>query len=129
MRRFLYPGLALAVAAAACFGESGPADPEAIGTCEGLADAGLVLLQDTIDSIEDLEAEELSELDGAEDTPQRFREFEVRGDALDARAEQLGCSSQVRRALLAERVDQLEASSPQGQAIIESVRIAGDVDG
>ena len=101
-------------------------DVTAVSSCAGLADAGIDLLQDTIDALEALDDDELAALDG-QDEPEEFEIFEVRGDAHERRAGELGCSPEERARLLAERVDRLEATTVLGQLIIEGARAGGDL--
>lgn len=122
MRR-LSPLLACLVILAACGGDGAAAvDPATVTTCDGLADVGFALLEDTIDLIDGLDAAALAELAASEDTPPQFAAIEARGRELTARGEALGCDPAAMDADLAERAQGLESDTLFGQFIIESVK-------
>ena len=104
-RRRVIAAFAAALAAAGCGG--GP------DTCADLADDAVVLIQEAIDAVDDPS--------GAPD-PGAPGDFEARGDALERRALELGCTPEEMAGLLAERVGRLDAGSEAGQAVIESLR-------
>ena len=121
MRRASAPLLvALVFVVAACGDDA--ADPASLNSCGALADAGITLLQDTLDLIDSMSAEELAALNESADTPAVFTEFETRGDALTARAGAIGCTDEEMNSLMAARVDRLSSDSIFGQFLIESVR-------
>lgn len=126
MRRTSAPLLAaLLFVVAACGDDGGSVDPASLNSCDSLADAGITLLQDTLDLVDSLSAEELAALGESEDTPAAFTEIETRGDALTARADTLGCTDEEMNSLMAARVDRLSSDTVFGQFLIESVR-SGD---
>ena len=59
MKRFATAVLCLSLMAAAC-GDDDAADPASLDSCQGLAGAGVSLLQDTIDLIDGLDAAALA---------------------------------------------------------------------
>jgi len=113
----------LAVAVAACGDDSGgSADPASLNSCETLADASIDLLQDTLDIIDSMSAEELAAMGASEETPSELVAIETRGTALEDRADELGCTEEQMSALMTARVDDLSSDSVFGQFLIESIR-------
>jgi hypothetical protein len=125
MKKFATVVLAFALLAAAC-GDDDAADPASIDSCEGIADATIVMLQDVVDVIGGLDAAALGALMGGEE-PEEFAPLEATAAALGEKTEELGCTNI--NELLVERVDQLEASDDNaiGQLIIQGV-VDGDED-
>ncbi len=121
MTRLAAALLALALVAAAC-GDDGVADVGSLDSCEGLAAAGITLLQETIDLIDSLDPAALATLGESDTTPPEFAELEARGDELTARADDIGCSDEEMASLMAERVGSLSSDSVFGQFILEGVR-------
>lgn len=113
--------LAVGLVAAAC-GDDDAVDVASADSCEGLAVAGIALLQDTIDIIDNMDAAALAALGEAEETPPELAALEARGDELTDRADALGCSDEQMAALMAERVGDLSSDSVFGQFILEGVR-------
>jgi hypothetical protein len=108
---------------AACGGGGGtPSDPAAITDCGTLADAGIDLLDQTIDLIDSLDAADLAALASEEDAPPEFAALEQKGTALEDRAADLGCSPEEMSRLMADRVGNLSSDTVFGQFLIESVR-------
>ncbi len=127
MKRLVAFLLSLTLVVAAC-GDDAAADPSDLNSCEGLAGAGLSMLQETIDLIDGLDAAALAEFADPESEPSpEFAALEERGNELTARADEIGCSDEEMTALLVARVDELSADSVFGQFILESVR-TGDGD-
>jgi TolA-binding protein len=113
----------LLVAMSACGDDSGgSADPASLSSCESLADASIDLLQDTLDIIDSMSAEDLAAMGTSEDTPPELAAIETRGTALEERAEDLGCTEEQMSALMTARVDDLSSDSVFGQFLIESIR-------
>ena len=117
--------LVLSLVAAAC------GDDDAGGsldTCEGVADATIVLVQDVIDELEAMTPSEVGQLtqQGAEAFP-AFAAIAERGDEIGAQVETLGCADI--DAMVAERADQLEADPANGftQLIVEGTADGEDV--
>ena len=125
MKKFTTVVLAFALLAAAC-GDDDATDPAEVTTCEGIADATIVMLQDVVDIIGDLEPAELGALMGGEE-PEAFAPLEATAAVLGQKTEELGCTNI--NELLVERVDQLEAADDNaiGQLIIQGV-VDGDED-
>lgn len=124
MRRVLGFLLVLMLVAAACGDDDGAdfSDPASLDTCEAVADASADLLQETIDIMDSMTAEELAALGESEDTPEAFQEVETQGMALEARAAEIGCSEEEFASLVAERAADLTAESPLGQLILEGIK-------
>ncbi|MBI5158233.1 MAG: hypothetical protein HZA58_09550 [Acidimicrobiia bacterium] len=112
----------LVVALAACGDDGGSADPASVNSCESLADASIALLQDTLDIIDSMSAEELAAMGNSEETPPALASIESRGTALEDRAEELGCTEEQMSALMTARVDDLSSDTVFGQFLIESIR-------
>lgn len=120
--------LAFALVAVACGGDGAAADPASLSSCDGLASAGIALLQDTIDLIDGLDASELTALSDGSEPPAEFTALQARGDELTARADAVGCSDEEMATLVAERASDLSADSVFGQFILESVRAGNSGD-
>ena len=125
MRKLMTLVLALALVAAACGGDDAT-DPASIDSCDGVLDAGFDLLQSTITEFDQMSEEDLMAMGESEETPAAFQELEEQGEALAARSEALGCDPEELSAGLAGRIDDLEAESFFGQAIIASI-LEGDI--
>jgi hypothetical protein len=115
--------LVLALTAAACGDDDGGGsydDPASIGDCDGLLDAGFDLLQDTLDATGDLGPEALA----SDEPPPIFVELEATGEALEARAQELGCSPADLDAGIVARVGDLDVDDDNiiGQFILEGIR-------
>ena len=120
MKRLATLLIVLALVAAAC-GDDDAADPASLDSCEGLAGAGIAMLQDTIDLIDGLDAEALAALSDGSAVPPEFVEFQQRGDELTARADEIGCTDEEMAGLMAERAANLSADTPFGQFILDSI--------
>lgn len=121
MKRFATAVLCLSLMAAAC-GDDDAADPASLDSCQGLAGAGVSLLQDTIDLIDGLDAAALASFGEGTDVPPEFRAIQTRGDELTARATEIGCSDEEMASLMSARAGDLSADSVFGQFILEGVR-------
>ena len=95
-------------------------------TCEDIADVTIDLMQDLIDDVEgevgDMTVEELNATGG--DLPS-VEKFEEEATKINERALELQCTQATIESLVAERVNQLEASTPIGQFMIEAIRSGG----
>ena len=111
--------LVLSLVLSAC----GGGQPE---TCEDIADVTIDLMQDLIDDVEgevgDMTVEELNATGG--DLPS-VEKFEEEATKINERALELQCTQATIESLVAERVNQLEASTPIGQFMIEAIRSGG----
>ena len=121
MKRFAVGLLFVVLVVTAC-GDGDAVDAASLDSCEGLADAGISLLQDTIDLIDGLDAAALVALGEDSEPLPEFTALQARGDEMTSRADQIGCSDEVMAALLAERASGLSADSVFGQFIVEGVR-------
>ncbi len=111
--------LVLALVLSAC----GGGQPE---TCDDIADVTIDLMQDLIHNVEqevgDLTVEELVATQG--DLPS-VEEFQEEATKINEQAVELQCSQTTIETLVAERVHELEATTPIGQFIIEAIRSGG----
>ncbi|MFV9672669.1 MAG: hypothetical protein ACNYZH_05540 [Acidimicrobiia bacterium] len=111
--------LVLALVLSAC----GGGQPE---TCEDIADVTIDLMQDLIDNVEqevgDMTVEELVATQG--DLPS-VEEFQEEATKINEQALELQCSQATIETLVAERVHELEATTPIGQFMIEAIRSGG----
>jgi len=127
MRRIILPTvLALALLAASCGDDGEMVDPASLGTCEEVADATIDVLQQTIDIVDGLSAEDPASSDDAGEATDEFRAIEEAGMALEARALDLGCTDEQMSALMRERADLLSAESSIVQLVIEGLREGGE---
>jgi hypothetical protein len=101
--------------AAACGGGGRGIDPDSLGSCGEVADAAVVVLQDSIDAMDRAAS-------GAEPDAADIAALEESGRELEDRAAALGCGDAQMAELLADRADRLEAESVLGQSIIEGLR-------
>lgn len=126
MRKFITILLAFALITVACGGDDAAKDPADIDTCEGLADATIVMLQDVIDVLGDLDAAQMGALMGGE-TLEAFTPLEATAAAIGTRAGELECTNL--NELLVERADDLSAADDNafGGLIIQGVK-DGDED-
>ena len=111
MRRVVVAISVLAVVAAGCSGGSGE-------DCGEIADEGIDLLQDFVDEVDEMGADELAAAVGDADF---ITDLEDRADALDERAAAAGCSEERMAELLDERAGDLSADSEFGQTIVDLI--------
>ena len=111
--------LVLALMLSAC----GGGQPE---TCEDIADVTIDLMQDLINNVEqevgDMTVEELVATQG--DLPS-VEQFQEEATKINEQALELQCSQTTIETLVAERVHELEATTPIGQFMIEAIRSGG----
>lgn len=103
--------------AAACGGGDDAGSAE---TCDDLAQAGLDLIQDVLNELDDMSLEELIEL--GDEEPEAFQNLEAEGQALDTRATELSCDEDALSAFVASNVSDLEASGPVSELILEQIK-------
>ncbi len=127
MKKLVVALLSLALVVAAC-GDDDAAEPASLDSCDALAVAGIAMLQDTIDLVDELSVEELAAFGETVETPAGFDALQARGDELSARATEIGCSDEEMADLVAARSDDLSADSVFGQFILDGVR-GGDGTG
>lgn len=118
MKRISILLVVVALALGACSGGA--------STCEELADEAIDLVQALIDDVEaELGDADLAELaESAADLPS-LEEYEEKANDLDAQADDLGCSEAEMSGLVTERGDQLKATTPVGNLIIEGITSGG----
>lgn len=112
----------LLVVPACSSGDSAPADPASIDSCTGIAEAGIDLVQDTLDVIDSLSAEELAALGSSETPPPALAAIEATGEELQARADVLGCTPEQLAGMMSEMAGDLNSDTVFGQFLIESIR-------
>lgn len=112
MRRIL-PAVLAVVIASGCGG--GDSDPASLDDCESVAQAAVAVIQQTIDVLEVAAG-------GTEPDPEAVAEIEAAGSALEARAEEIGCTEAEIAGLMAGLAGSLEAETALGQQIIEGLR-------
>jgi len=94
-------------------------------TCDELADEAIDLIQELIDDVEaELGDASLDELGATQDLPS-LDEYERKAGELDGKADDLGCSNSELSDLVSARGDQLEATTPIGNLIIEGITSGG----
>ena len=110
--------LVLALVLSACGGE-----PQ---TCGDIADVTVDLMQNLIDDVEkevgDMTVEDLLATQG--ELPP-VEEFQDEATKINERAVELECSQATIEALVADRVNRLEGTTPIGQFMIEAIRSGG----
>ncbi|HEX2282439.1 MAG TPA: hypothetical protein VHG52_11840, partial [Thermomicrobiales bacterium] len=123
VRKLLMLFLALSLALAGCgFGSDDEEDDtvsiEDAETCEEAADAFAAVAQNFINDAEEAGMQALM----AGPDSELFQEYTPQLEEAQAKAEELGCDEEEMRALLAERVDDLETDGPVGETIVEFLR-------
>lgn len=116
--------LILALAVSACGGDDDDGGPVSVAdatSCEQVADAFVPLMQEVLDAVADLTMADLM----SEDTPEPLVDFEGRMEELGAKSEELNCTDEEMTALLADRIDELEAEGPVGEFLLEALRSEG----
>lgn len=117
MRKFFILVATLGLVAAACGG-----DDSGSGSCEGVADDAIQVIQDVIDELDSLSLEDLAAM---EDEPEALADMEQRADDLQARANELGCSDETMEELLNARVGDLKAEGMFGELLVSELEGGG----
>lgn len=109
--------VALALVAAACGGGE--------SACSTIVADGVDLFQDAIDELEGLTLADLS-LAGSD--PFSSEEFDRRGEELERRTQEAGCTDEEMSKLLVDQLDQLEvgANNPAGQLVVSILQQAAE---
>jgi len=115
MKKTLGLLLTLAIATAACGGSS--SDPASAGSCEELADVSVEIVQGVLDSVAGMSEEEFFGLD---ELPAAFLELEQKGEDLERRADEIGCTEAEAQALACERIGNLKADGEAAQGLFDS---------
>ncbi len=116
MRKFLVLLAALGLLAASCGGDDAGGD-----SCEGVADEFIVIMQDVIDELDAMSLDDL----GATETPPAIDDLEQKGDALQEKADDLGCSNAEMEVLIDARVGNLTSDGLLGQFLIDEAEDGG----
>ena len=127
MKKLIGILLALMLVTAACGGDDGGGadykNPESITSCDGLLDAGMAMLQDFLDDVAELDLAALA----SEEPPAQLASLEADGEALEARANALNCSTAELDAGIVERVGDLNVADDNviGQFILSGIQSGG----
>jgi hypothetical protein len=118
--------LLLALGAVACGGdddeeEDQVATVENAETCADLMDAFMPIMQEVLDTVSDMSIAEMA----ADDEPEFLDDFEERLDAIEVKSDELDCQEDELNVLLEERIDQLTATGPVGELLLELMREEG----
>lgn len=89
-----------------------------VETCEQLADMTIEEFQELLDGLADVTAAEMQ----SDATPEALTEFEEDGEALSAKAEDLGCSDEDMARMLDERAGDLTAEGPFAELLLQEVQ-------
>lgn len=117
MRKIIVLVAVTALVAAAC-GGGGTA------SCEDVADDAIAAIQAVIDAVDDMSLEDMA----SSQEPPEFAEFERKGEELQQRAAELGCSDEEMSRLIEARIDRLEADGPVGKIVLDGIKSeAGEI--
>ena len=112
MKKALGLILALGLVTSACGGSS--TDPASANSCDELADAGIAVVQDALDSIAGMSMDELMVLT---EQPEEFEKLETLD--FDGRAEELGCDMEQ---LMCATLDRLTADGEAAGMFLKSIQ-------
>jgi len=115
MRKFVMLVAALGLVAAACGGDDA-------GSCEGVADEAMDVVQDLINELDSLSLEEMASM---EEEPAAFAEMEEKMESLQEQADSLGCTDDEMQQLFMEKADGLTADGMFGEMMLEEIRSEG----
>ena len=124
MKKLIGILLVLMLVTVACGDDDGGSadyrNPESIGSCEELLDAGMAMLQDFLNDVAELDLAALA----SEEPPAQLASLETNGEALEARATALNCSTAELDAGIVERVGDLEVADDNviGQFILSGIQ-------
>ena len=118
MRKLTVMLLGLMLIAAACGDDnsSGASD-----SCEGIATAGIALFQDVLDEIDGLNPEEQAAVLTSDEEPPFLADLETKGLALEARADQIGCTDEQLLGLMSGKVGDLKADTTIGELFLQGI--------
>jgi hypothetical protein len=105
------------ISAAACSPET--LEPEAVETCDGLVPIGERLVEDYLTVVEGLS---LAVLTGEDPAPPSLVDLNQRGVDLDRRIVRLECDVDELNAEIAAATEDIESSTPVGEAFLDIVR-------
>jgi hypothetical protein len=118
-------GIILALAVAACGGDetssggsNSPVTIASASNCDQVMDAFIPLMQELLNSMSDLTLTDLA----SEETPESLVAFEERMEEIGSRAEELNCSDEELKGLLVDRVDELSATGPVAEFLLEILK-------
>lgn len=87
-------------------------------TCADLMDAFMPVMQGVLDAVSDMSMAEMM----SEEEPEFLAEFEDDLDEIEAKSNELDCQEDELQALLLERADQLTASGPVGELLLQMMQ-------
>jgi hypothetical protein len=120
MRKFLVLLAVLGLLAASCGGDDAGGD-----SCEGVADELIEIMQEVIDELDAMSIEDL----GSAETPPALDDLDAKGEALQAKADNLNCSDAEMEQLVTARVGNLTSDGLFGQLLIDEAQNGGFFDG
>ena len=112
--------LGLMLVLTAC-GDDGSSDPAAADSCESLASAGIALFQDVLDEIDGLNPEEQAAVLTSDEEPPFLADLETKGLAIEARADEIGCTDEQLLGLMSGRVGDLKADTTIGELFLQGI--------
>lgn len=121
MTRFLSFALVLmlALSVVACGSDDADEDEEPsvanAETCADLMDAFMPVMQGVLDAASDMSMADMM----SEEEPAFLTDFEDELNEIEAKSDELNCQEDELQALLLERADQLTASGPVGELLLE----------
>lgn len=116
MRKLFVLIAVLGLVAGSC-GGGGSAD-----SCEGVADEAIGLIQNMIDGFDNMTLDDMMAMEG---DPEFVTENTDKLDALQQKADDLGCSDEEMTALFEERAGDLKAESDIGQMMVDEIKSSG----
>ncbi len=120
MRKLFIVIAALGLVASACGGGD-----DAAGSCEGVADDAIQVIQDVINELDSMSLDEIAAMEG---DPPALAQMEQRADELQDQANELGCSDAEMESLLNARVGNLEAEGLFGELLVGELESGGFFD-
>jgi hypothetical protein len=105
----------------------GGGDIAAVSVCDNLVIETIAMLQDILDTLSELSIEDIAAL--GDEEPEALRDLAERGDELSARADELDCSDAELSAGFFDHIDELEATGPFAELILEGLKSDPDLFG
>ena len=108
----------------ACGSEDEDEEPSVANadSCEELVDAFMPIMQGVLDAVSEMSMEEIM---ASEEEPEILGEFEEDLDAVEEKSNELDCQDDELQALLEDRIDELTASGPVGELVLQMIREEG----
>ncbi len=105
----------------------GGGDIAAVSVCDNLVIETIAMVQDILDALSELSFEDIAAL--GDEEPEALRDLAERGDELSARADELDCSDAELTAGFFDHIDELEATGPFAELILEGLTSDPDLFG